>query len=42
MRKIKNMAKKDKYFPFGKLLREYVKRGKTSVEEALPFLLHLY
>lgn len=41
MRKIKNMAKKNRYVPFGNLLREYVKRGKTSIEEALPFLLDL-
>lgn len=39
MRRLMSIAKKSDYVPFGTLLREYIKRGKTSVEEALPYLL---
>lgn len=39
IRKLKTIAKRNKFVPFINLLREYLRRGKTSVEEALPYLL---
>ncbi|PIR21844.1 MAG: hypothetical protein COV44_11120 [Deltaproteobacteria bacterium CG11_big_fil_rev_8_21_14_0_20_45_16] len=37
--KMRAIAKKNKYVPFLTLLKEYLKRGKTSIDEAMPYLL---
>ena len=37
--KMRSIAKKNKYVPFLTLLKEYLKRGKTSIDEAMPYLL---
>lgn len=37
--KLRSIAKRNKHIEFPILLREYLRRGKTSMEEALPYLI---
>ncbi len=39
MAQIRKIAEKNKYLPFLTLLREYMRRGRTSLDEALPYLI---